>query len=282
MAKKKNEDAAVDEKIAAVRKKFEAKTEEEPEVISPTTSKPRRRRVSANSSGMETRVRRNSAMDGSFRDRKVKRGGAGAGGKAGGHGKKKKPPVVLEETQGRRRSSGGNSGTNNRRRSSGAKYAQTQTRGDGSFKSKDEIAAEEVDVDRTTMWCTAWVGGIPAEFVKNNVSPQPFRALSIDLLCCAALPTITGPRTFGLVAFDVWLDSDRSLVLSLAGGDEGAATLQEVWKGRACDGTEEEERWQSVQVVGVCDLPGGAGGCSGDAGRPPATSRSILTTRSSD
>ena len=33
----------------------------------------------------------------------------------------------------------------------------------------------EVDIDRTTMWCTAWVGGIPSEYVQSNAELKVLR-----------------------------------------------------------------------------------------------------------
>ena len=92
-----------------------------------------------------------------------------------GHGKKKKAAVRLNKGE-ERRSSGVE--RQDRRRSSGAKYAAID----------DDAAAADVDVNRVTMWCTAWVGGIPAEFVKSsnytsNPPPNPHHYCKLQNKC---------------------------------------------------------------------------------------------------
>lgn len=124
-------DPEADEKLASLRKKFGEATGDSPSHKPSGPGGPR--------TAHEQRARRNSAMDGSFRERKKSR-------------KKKKAAVNLERrtinTTGQRRRSGGTG---------------------------RDSSADEVDIDRTTMWCTAWVGGIPAEFVKNNAEMKVLR-----------------------------------------------------------------------------------------------------------
>lgn len=119
-------DPETDEKFAAMQQKY----------AGANSGKQRKDRSESMSYEPSARARRNSVMDGSFRDRKRK--------------KKKKPAVNLDQPR---------NSVPHRRRSS--------------VSAADDSSA--VDIDRTTMWCTAWVGGIPAEFVKSNAEMKVLR-----------------------------------------------------------------------------------------------------------
>lgn len=129
--KKQVVDPEADEKLAAVQKKFSGEDGQ---------AKPKQRRARGETMTYEPsmRTRRNSAMDGSFRERK----------------KKKKKKLVVDMDVPR---------------------ASVQRRRRSSIEAKSAADDSEVDIDRTTMWCTAWVGGIPAEFVKSNAEMKVLR-----------------------------------------------------------------------------------------------------------
>ena len=69
----------------------------------------------------------------------------------------------------------GDGPTEHRRRSSGTHQKQQQTVGNRRRSGARDSVSGEVDIDRTTMWCTAWVGGIPAEYVQSNAELKVLR-----------------------------------------------------------------------------------------------------------
>ena len=136
-------------KVEARREKKERKSEIEEERAA--ARRKRRERLAKENAEIDQKL---DAARRKFDDGKKKAGAEPEGG-----GGRKSKEVLL-------RTAKSGEGPPQRRRSGGKVHRRRRSAETERVSAREPAAA--CDVDRTTMWCTAWVGGLPAEYVNKG------------------------------------------------------------------------------------------------------------------